>query len=343
MDKLCPRVLIWAALDRTIRLAAPNLAAAKTILVSYRSLANLCRRGKFLPTLARNCAPARSPVVSGVIFGTACRTAQIPSSSPRAPQAGEPLLQAFCSNERARRPASAKALRNTTGAKRPRCEIPSQRAAEASASAPRANRDGARRRRAATMGGSSKLDKLKAMQKEGKKGIVVDKTFGLKNKNKSKKVQQFCKQVQETQNKNKGIDAESQKEEEDDEAAKLQQEMELKALFSEGLSITVKRKIYIRRRHSNRAGGGGGGAGDYYDENWAESELAKAQASAGSTELTLEQRIEKKRQELRDKGVKGTRDARNLQGLEGKKSQKLLAEKMALQKAETSKRRASPC
>ena len=43
------------------------------------------------------------------------------------------------------------------------------------------------------MGGSSKLDKLKAMQKEGKKGIVVDKTFGLKNKNKSKKVQQFCK------------------------------------------------------------------------------------------------------------------------------------------------------
>ena len=61
------------------------------------------------------------------------------------------------------------------------------------------------------MGGSSKLDKLKAMQKEGKKGIVVDKTFGLKNKNKSKKVQQFCKQVQETQNKNKGIDAESKK------------------------------------------------------------------------------------------------------------------------------------
>ena len=39
----------------------------------------------------------------------------------------------------------------------------------------------------------------------------MDKTFGLKNKNKSKKVQQFCKQVQETQNKNKGIDAESKK------------------------------------------------------------------------------------------------------------------------------------
>ena len=49
------------------------------------------------------------------------------------------------------------------------------------------------------------------MLRAGKKGIVVDKTFGLKNKNKSKKVQQFCKQVQETQNKNKGIDAESKK------------------------------------------------------------------------------------------------------------------------------------
>ena len=71
-------------------------------------------------------------------------------------------------------------------------------------------------RQLSTMGGSSKLDKLKAMQKEGKKGIVVDKTFGLKNKNKSKKVQQFCKQVQETQNKNKGIDGFEQEEEEDD-------------------------------------------------------------------------------------------------------------------------------
>ena len=155
------------------------------------------------------------------------------------------------------------------------------------------------------MGGSSKLDKLKAMQKEGKKGIVVDKTFGLKNKNKSKKVQQFCKQVQETQNKNKGIDAESKKKKKMTKLAKLQQEMELKALFSEGLSITVKKKD-LHKKKAQQGGGGGGGAGDYYDENWAESELAKAQAAGGSTELTLEQRIEKKRQELRDRGVKGT-------------------------------------
>ena len=190
------------------------------------------------------------------------------------------------------------------------------------------------------MGGSSKLDKLKAMQKEGKKGIVVDKTFGLKNKNKSKKVQQFCKQVQETQNKNKGIDAESKKKKKMTKLAKLQQEMELKALFSEGLSITVKKKDLHKKKTQQGAGGGGGGAGDYYDENWAESELAKAQASAGSTELTLEQRIEKKRQELRDRGVKGTPvTPETFKAWKERKAKKLLAEKMALQKAETLKKK----
>ena len=187
------------------------------------------------------------------------------------------------------------------------------------------------------MGGSSKLDKLKAMQKEGKKGIVVDKTFGLKNKNKSKKVQQFCKQVQETQNKNKGIDAESKKKKKMSKLAKLQQEMELKALFSEGLSITVKKKD-LHKKKTQQSGGGGGGAGDYYDENWAEAELAKAQQ--GSTELTLEQRIEKKRQELRDKGVKGTPvTPETFRVWKEKKAKRLLAEKMALQKAETLKKK----
>ena len=213
----------------------------------------------------------------------------------------------------------------------------------------------------------------------------MDKTFGLKNKNKSKKVQQFCKQVQETQNKNKGIDAESKKKKKMSKLAltqrlfrtfpnfklrrrrrrdaapprrprrgrqrvyaaasrrcratqaKLQQEMELKALFSEGLSITVKKKD-LHKKKTQQSGGGGGGAGDYYDENWAESELAKAQA--GSTELTLEQRIEKKRQELRDKGVKGTPvTPETFRVWKEKKAKRLLAEKMALQKAETLKKK----
>ena len=180
---------------------------------------------------------------------------------------------------------------------------------------------------------------MTATLRAGKKGIVVDKTFGLKNKNKSKKVQQFCKQVQETQNKNKGIDAESKKKKKMTKLAKLQQEMELKALFSEGLSITVKKKD-LHKKKTPQGGGGGGGAGDYYDENWAESELAKAQASAGSTELTLEQRIEQKRQELRDKGVKGTPvTPETFKAWKERKAKKLLAEKMALQKAETLKKK----
>ena len=119
--------------------------------------------------------------------------------------------------------------------------------------------------------------------------------------------------------------------------AKLQQEMELKALFSEGLSITVKKKD-LHKKKTQQSGGGGGGAGDYYDENWAEAELAKAQQ--GSTELTLEQRIEKKRQELRDKGVKGTPvTPETFRVWKEKKAKRLLAEKMALQKAETLKKK----
>jgi hypothetical protein len=96
----------------------------------------------------------------------------------------------------------------------------------------------------------------------------------------------------------------------------------------------------LHKKKTQQQGGGGGGAGDYYDENWAESELAKAQAAGGSTELTLEQRIEKKRQELRDKGVKGTPvTPETFKAWKERKAKRLLAEKMALQKAETLKKK----
>jgi hypothetical protein len=185
--------------------------------------------------------------------------------------------------------------------------------------------------------GGSKLDKLKALQKEGKKGIVVDKTFGLKNKNKSKKVQNFCKQVNDTADRNKGVDAASKKKKKMSKLAKLQQEMELKALFSEGLSITVKKKD-LHKKKGAAGGGGGGGAGDFYDENWAESELAKAQQ--GNTELTLEQRIEKKRQEFRDKGIKGTPvTPETFKAWKERKAKRVMDAKMALAKAEALKKK----
>jgi len=186
------------------------------------------------------------------------------------------------------------------------------------------------------MGGSSKLDKLKAMQKESKKGIVVDKTFGLKNKNKSKKVQKFVAQVNDEKTRANGDKEKLKKEKKMSKIARIQQEMELKALFSEALSITVKKKDLHKKKESGGSGGGGkGGAGDHYDEAWAEAELKKAQEHAPEGELTLEQRIERKRQELRDKGIKGTPvTPETFKAWKEAKAKRLLDAKMAEAKAE---------
>mmetsp|Transcript_24038 Transcript_24038/g.72400 ORF Transcript_24038/g.72400 Transcript_24038/m.72400 type:complete len:281 (-) Transcript_24038:22-864(-) len=188
------------------------------------------------------------------------------------------------------------------------------------------------------MGGSSKLDKLKALQKEGKKGIVVDKTFGLKNKNKSKKVQAFVQQVESTKRAASGDTEKARKDKKMSKLAKLQQEMELKALFSEGLSITVKKRDLHKKKDGG--GGGGGGAGVHYDDAWAEAELKKAGKSGPDGELTLEQRIEKKRQEFRDKGIKGTPvTPETFAKWKAKKAKRLLDEKLAAQKAEALKKK----
>mmetsp|Transcript_5673 Transcript_5673/g.16755 ORF Transcript_5673/g.16755 Transcript_5673/m.16755 type:complete len:285 (+) Transcript_5673:296-1150(+) len=191
------------------------------------------------------------------------------------------------------------------------------------------------------MGGSSKLDKLKAMQKESKKGIVVDKTFGLKNKNKSKKVQKFVAQVNDEKTRANGDKEKLKKEKKMSKIARIQQEMELKALFSEALSITVKKKDLHKKKESGGSGGGGkGGAGDHYDEAWAEAELKKAQEHAPEGELTLEQRIERKRQELRDKGIKGTPvTPETFKAWKEAKAKRLLDAKMAEAKAEALKKK----
>ena len=158
------------------------------------------------------------------------------------------------------------------------------------------------------MGGSSKLDKLKALQKESKKGIVVDKTFGLKNK-KGKKAQDLVKQVARSKQAENESRDKLKTEKKNAKIAKIQQEMELKALFSEGLSITVKKKDLHKKKEGaagGGGGGGGGGVGDHYDDAWAEAELAKAGVTVPGGGLTLEQRIEKKRADLAASGKKGT-------------------------------------
>ena len=49
------------------------------------------------------------------------------------------------------------------------------------------------------MAPKSKIQKAKEAMNAGEKKITIDKTFGLKNKNKSKVVQKFVKQVQMSQ------------------------------------------------------------------------------------------------------------------------------------------------
>jgi len=188
--------------------------------------------------------------------------------------------------------------------------------------------------------GGSKLDKLKALQKEGKKGIVVDKTFGLKNKNKSKKVQSYVRQVEQGKRAENESRDKLKTEKKNAKIARIEAEMELKALFSEGLSITVKKKdLHKKKQDGGGGGGGGGGAGDHYDEAWAEAELKKAGAGDG-TNLSLEQRIEKKRQEFRDKGIKGTPvTPETFKAWKEAKAAKLLKEKLAAQKAEQLKKK----
>lgn len=188
------------------------------------------------------------------------------------------------------------------------------------------------------MGGSSKLDKLKALQKEGKKGIVIDKTFGLKNKNKSKKVQSYVRQVECSKRAENEQRDKLKTEKRNAKIARIEAEMELKALFSEGLSITVKRKD-LHRKKKQDGGGGGSGVGEHYDEAWAESELKKADTGR-SGELTLEQRIEKKRQEFRDKGIKGVPvTPGTFKKWKEAKAAKLLREKLAAQKTEQLKKK----
>eukprot|EP01041_Mallomonas_annulata_P007339 gene7339-14984_t len=68
--------------------------------------------------------------------------------------------------------------------------------------------------------------------------LIEDQTFGLKNKNKSKKVQEFIQRVEKTvKNSNNGKDAEKMKEaKQATKLAKQLQEEELRSLFNEGLT-----------------------------------------------------------------------------------------------------------
>lgn len=83
-----------------------------------------------------------------------------------------------------------------------------------------------------------KVEPSKKAVREKKKAIVEDLTFGLKNKNKSAKVQQFIKRTEDSVKKSHG-GAEAMKNKETKEATKLAkqlQEEELRLLFNEGIT-----------------------------------------------------------------------------------------------------------
>mmetsp|Transcript_1909 Transcript_1909/g.2895 ORF Transcript_1909/g.2895 Transcript_1909/m.2895 type:complete len:305 (-) Transcript_1909:4273-5187(-) len=161
----------------------------------------------------------------------------------------------------------------------------------------------------------------KNKQKEGKKTqekkkdkIVEDKTFGLKNKNKSKQVQKYVKSV-EKQIKQNSVSEKLKEQKKQQRQIRIQQEQELKALFSEGLSISIKKSDLRKKKEKaselRSMGAGGGGSGnktDHYDDAWAEAELAKAGEimQNANDEPTLEQRIEQQREEMRKQGKTGT-------------------------------------
>ena len=188
----------------------------------------------------------------------------------------------------------------------------------------------------------------KKTQEKKKNGIVEDKTFGLKNKNKSKVVQKFVKNVERTI---KQTDASEKRKEEKKQAKilRIQQEQELKALFSEALTINVK-KSDLKKKKAAEGGAaasaaGGAKASDHYDDAWAEAELAKAglegpTSGADPSMLTLEQRIEQQRDEMRKNGQKGTPvTAETFEAWKRRKAEKALAAREALVKAESLKKK----
>jgi len=193
----------------------------------------------------------------------------------------------------------------------------------------------------------------KAKQKDGKKAqekqknkVVEDKTFGLKNKNKSKVVQRFVKNV-EKNIKDTSAAEKRAAEKKQAKMVRIAQEQELKALFSEALSINVKKSDLKKKKDAASSGGGGGGASkgggpsDHYDDAWAEAELAKvSKDDTDATALRLDQRIEQQREDMRKKGVKGTPvTAESFAAWKKRKAERLRAENEAALRAEQLKKK----
>mmetsp|Transcript_3490 Transcript_3490/g.13816 ORF Transcript_3490/g.13816 Transcript_3490/m.13816 type:complete len:361 (-) Transcript_3490:121-1203(-) len=155
--------------------------------------------------------------------------------------------------------------------------------------------------------GGAKANKKSESKRQTK--IIEDKTFGLKNKNKSKKVQQFInrvtKQVQH-QGKQRGFKTEEERAAERKAAKqrKQQEEKELRELFAASLDggLVGAPKGPGRRKQSARRAADARAAEE--EKKRQEEEAAKAiDPYAG---MTLIERIEAMRADLSAKGIEGT-------------------------------------
>jgi hypothetical protein len=162
-----------------------------------------------------------------------------------------------------------------------------------------------------------------SVEQKKKAKILEDKTFGLKNKNKSKKVQAHIQSV--TKSVMNSGDAKQRKMDEERKRARIRQkeakkamEEERNALFSEAL-LSVQKKTTTKFKSENQSKGR-----DHDDkkEKTGQSRAMKMMFQMDAKEMeealksdpnyvpTLEDEVElqrqKKLQELKDKGIKGT-------------------------------------
>mmetsp|Transcript_12299 Transcript_12299/g.18423 ORF Transcript_12299/g.18423 Transcript_12299/m.18423 type:complete len:246 (+) Transcript_12299:2-739(+) len=140
---------------------------------------------------------------------------------------------------------------------------------------------------------ATKPDKKKAAKQ------IEDKTFGLKNKSKSKTVQKYVKTVEQSVKSSQGMvksEQDKQKKKASKEAAK-KAEMELKALFNEGLMEAKKGPAKVGNTTQNNA------------PPPPEKKEKKAQTTfeIADSERTIEDMIEAQREKFRAEGKVGTK------------------------------------
>ncbi|KAG5191073.1 hypothetical protein JKP88DRAFT_12314 [Tribonema minus] len=138
-----------------------------------------------------------------------------------------------------------------------------------------------------------KVDKKKIAK------VIEDKTFGLKNKSKSKAVQQYVATVEKNVKNSAGAaqaEANKAKRKAAKEAAK-QAELEMKALFNEAL---------VAGKKAPKAGGGKGAEPDPVAVDTREKQVQETFVVAEETEKTIEDLIEEQRAKLAAEGKAGT-------------------------------------